>query len=120
MTDAKDHVVDSQGTDQADAAPEDRRLQWEEHMRQWRSSDLTQAEYCRRNELKWSTFHYWRKRLQETATTVTLVEVPVSNGLGCQSCQQLTLVLGDHYKVEIGDNFNPSTLVKLVDTLGRL
>ena len=51
-----------------------------------------------------------------------LVEVPVgfnSDGL-VPSGQGLTLLLGDRYKVEIGDNFNPSTLSRLVDTLGRL
>lgn len=123
MTNAKEHVVDSQDTDQTGASPEDRRLLWEEHMKQWQSSGLTQAQYCRRNELKLSTFHYWRKRLKEKATAVTLVQVPVgfnSNGRWCRPCQELTLVLGDRYKVEIGDHFNASALARLVDTLDQL
>ena len=123
MTSAEDQEVDSQDTDQAGASPEDRRFVWEEHMKQWQSSGLTQAEYCRCNELKLSAFYYWRKRLKEKANAVTLVQVPVGfsgDGRGCRPCQELSLVLGDRYKVEIGDDFNPSTLAKLVDTLGRL
>jgi len=122
MTNAEDHGVDSQDTDQTEATPKDRRRQFEEHIRRWRSSGLTQAEYCRRNKLKWSTFHYWRKRLETSATAVTLVQVPFGlNGDGSgPSGQGLTLVLGGRYKVEIGDNFNATTLARLVDTLGQL
>jgi len=123
MTEAEDHGIDPQLTDQTEATPKGRRRQFEEHVRRWRSSGLTQAEYCRRNDLKWSTFNYWRKRLATSAAAVTLVQVPVGfnrNGSGYQPCQELTLVLGDRYKVEIGDNFNPSTLARLVDTLGQL
>jgi len=122
MTERQDYGVDCQEAKPTDATPEDRRRQFEEHMRRWRSSGLTQAEYCRRNELKWSTFNYWRKRLAASATTVSLVQVPVgfdNDGSG-PSGQGLTLFLGDRYKVEIGDNFNPSTLVRLVDTLGQM
>ena len=92
MTETEDNGVDSQETNQTnqtEVTPEDRRRQFQEHIRRWRSSGLTQAEYCRRNELKWSTFHYWRKRLQDTATAVTLVQVPVSNNLSCQANQEL-------------------------------
>ena len=123
MTTTEDHGVDSQDVEQTGASPEDRRLLWEEHMKQWQSSGLTQAQYCRRTELKLSTFYYWRKRLKEKASAVTLVQVPVgfnSNGCGCRPFQELTLVLDDRYKVEIGDHFNASTLARLVDTLGQL
>jgi anti-sigma-K factor RskA len=122
MTEAEDHGVESQLIQRTETTPKDRRRQIEEHVRRWQSSGLTQAEYCRRNHLKWSTFHYWKKRLA-TSAAATLVQVPVgfnANGSGYQPCQGLTLVLGDRYKVEIGDNFNPSTLARLVDTLGQL
>jgi hypothetical protein len=120
MTEAQDNAIDLQEARQTDNTPEDRRRQFEEHMRRWRSSGLSQAEYCRRNELKWSTFHYWRKRIQDSATAVSLVQVPISQNMSCHTGQELTLNLGDRYRVEIGDNFNPTTLAKLVDTLERL
>jgi hypothetical protein len=122
MTEGQDYGVDCQEAKPTDATPEDRRRQFEEHMRRWRSSGLTQAEYCRRNELKWSTFNYWRKRLATSTAAVTLVQVPVglnSDG-SVSSGQGLTLLLEGRYRVEIGDNFNPSTLARLVDTLGQM
>ena len=121
MTNLEDHGVDVQETvNEVELTPEDRRGQWEEHMRRWRSSGISQAAYCRRNALKLSTFQYWKKRLREMAPAVTLVQVPISNGLNSQPSRELTLLLGGHYKVEIGDNFNPTTLARLVDILGRL
>jgi len=90
MTEAEDHGIDPQLTDRTEATPKDRRRRFEQHVRRWRSSGLTQAEYCRRNDLKWSTFHYWRKRLATSAAAVTLVQVPVGfnrNGSGYQPCQ---------------------------------
>lgn len=122
MTKAEEHGVASQEANPANANPADRRRQFEAHIKRWHSSGLSQAEYCRRNELKWSTFQYWRRRLATRQAAVTLVQVPVgfnSEGLG-PSGQGLALLLGNHYKVEIGDSFNPSTLARLVDTLERL
>ena len=121
MTKVQDHGIDLQKAKQTDVCPQDRRRQFEEHIRRWRGSGLTQTEYCRRHELKWSTFHYWRKRLEATSQAVTLVQVPIGlNGDGSiLSGQGLTLLLGGHYKVEIGDHFNSATLVRLVETLER-
>jgi hypothetical protein len=36
---------------------------WQEHLAHWRSSGLTQSQYCRQQGLRWHTFHYWRKKL---------------------------------------------------------
>jgi hypothetical protein len=120
MTEEQVKTTEPQQAKQNDPSPEDRRRQFEQHMSRWRSSGLTQAEYCRRNGLKWSTFHYWRKRIQDSSTAVTLVQVPVSRHMSCQPVQELALILGNRYRVEIGDKFNPSTLAKLVDTLERM
>ena len=126
MTHGEDRAIDVKGADQGEALPpsaEERRRHWEEHIGRWQRSGLTQVEYCRLSGLKCSAFHYWKKRLERTATAVTLVQVPVgihSGGQGCQPWQELILVLGDRYKVEVGDKFNPSTLARLVETLGWL
>jgi hypothetical protein len=124
MTNAEGHGADLQTAKGTAATPEDRRRQWEEHVTRWQSSGLTQVEYCRSNELKCSTFYYWKKRLAPPSTTeINFVQVPVgfnTDGRGCWPCQELVLTLGSCYKVEIGDNFKPSTLARLVETLGQL
>ncbi|SHO48972.1 IS66 family insertion sequence element accessory protein TnpA, partial [Desulfopila aestuarii] len=35
---------------------------WQEHIRSWESSGLTQSSYCRENMLSLATFGYWRRK----------------------------------------------------------
>ena len=118
--DMHSRAISLQEASQTDIKPKDKRAQWQEHMERWQSSGLTQADYCDRNGVKLSTFRYWRKRLASPDTPVTLVPVGFGRDRSASSTQGLTLVLGDRYKVEVGDNFNSSTLARLVDTLARL
>jgi hypothetical protein len=108
------------------AAPQrgmDRRRYWKEHIERWRSSGMTQKDYCLGNGLKWSTFHYWRKRLHEPATPVSLIRVSLGPGTDSKDMQDwpgLVLFIGDRFKVQVGDEFNAATLARLVETLGQL
>src|SRR5437868_736898 len=43
---------------------QEKRRYWEAHIKGWQSSGLTQEAYCRREQLKRSTFDYWRSRIQ--------------------------------------------------------
>ena len=63
---------------------------WQAHIQGWRSSGLTQEAYCVREQLKRSTFDYWRSRIAleaanqrsspaATAPRATLVPVQVEN-----------------------------------------
>jgi len=56
---------------------EERRGFWEQHLREWKSSGVSQAEFCRRNKLSLKSFVYWKKRQKSTSSPVCLVEVPV-------------------------------------------
>jgi len=118
--DTQNEAADLQEANQSKVKPKNKRRQWEEHIDRWQSSGLTQADYCDRSGVKLSTFRYWRKRLATPDTPVTLVPVGFSSDGSASSVQGLTLVLGERYKVEVGDNFNSSTLARLVDTLARL
>jgi len=57
---------------------EKRRI-WKQELENWKSSGLSQAEYCRQNELKFHRFVYWRKRVLPDQTGACLVEVPIPN-----------------------------------------
>ena len=101
----------------------ERQRYWQDHIGRWRSSGMTQKDYCQKNGLKWSTFHYWRKRLQELCAPVSLIQVAIGSGQSSQTVRDwhgLVLLVGDRYKVQVGDEFNPATLARLVQTLGQL
>jgi hypothetical protein len=42
---------------------------WQKHISQWSESSLTQAEYCRRNELSAAAFHWWKRHLRKKSNT---------------------------------------------------
>ena len=39
---------------------------WKRHIEEWNKSGLSQKDYCNKNNLKISTFGYWRRKLSET------------------------------------------------------
>lgn len=50
---------------------------WRGHLDQWQKSGLSQRGYCLEHDLKCHSFHYWRKKLSETASS-QLRLVPLS------------------------------------------
>ncbi len=36
---------------------------WQQHIKDWESSGLTQAIYCLQNDIKQNTLYYWRQKL---------------------------------------------------------
>ena len=43
---------------------EENRANWEQHLKSWQSSGLTQKAYCIREGLAYSSFNKWRSRVQ--------------------------------------------------------
>jgi hypothetical protein len=59
-----------------------RRASWIAHVKSWRDSGLTQAEYCRRHALNTKTFAAWLKRFNTSVMPsnlpLTLLPITVS------------------------------------------
>ena len=57
------------------------RAEWIQLMAEYEASDLTQREFCEQQQLAYSTFCYWRKRLSGDSANMrsfdSLVELPV-------------------------------------------
>lgn len=49
---------------------------WEKHIKIWKSSGLTKAEYCRQNSLGVHSFSNWYNRLKKPINSISFVEVP--------------------------------------------
>lgn len=57
---------------------------WQEQINQWKSSNLTQVEFCHQNGLAISTFHKWQKKLRaeeppEQQLPEPFIEFPVDS-----------------------------------------
>ena len=99
---------------------EQKRIYWKQQIEQWQQTGLTQAEYCRRNNLKHHQLVYWKKRYLKTETNVSFVPVKLEDLLDIPTQTDhasLSLVIDNHFKVEIRDGFDPNLLRQLVFAL---
>ena len=99
---------------------EQKRIYWEQQIEQWQQTGLTQAEYCRRNNLKHHQLVYWKKRFLKTDTDVSFVPLKFEDWLdvsGRQKPASLTLVINNQFKIEIRAGFDPQLLRQLIFSL---
>ena len=120
----------------APSSAADKSSYWHAHFESWENSGLSQAEYCRRHDLKYSLFHYWKRKLrkpsqpdhpsdQRKSDSINFVEVGMSStSFAIGSSLSLQTVPGDFFRlwvggicVEVGNKFDPHSLSKLLGCL---
>ena len=102
---------------------ERKRNYWKQHIDSWQETGLTQAEYCRRNNLKHHQLVYWKKRFLKTETGVSFVPLKLEDffDIPAQSdCAALHLVINNHLKIEIRTGFDAQLLRQLLFVLRGL
>ena len=97
---------------------------WQAHVKAQKQSGLSRAEYCRQYNLSYHAFTYWSRKLSSCpgGNKMTLVPVPLlpsvkQNSVRVESAA-LKIILPGKMSVEVGDNFLPTTLTRLLATLG--
>jgi hypothetical protein len=101
----------------------ERREFWESHIKAWEDSGLSQIEYCNRHKLSRHRFTYWKCKGDKKSEAVTFMPVfqsPVQSFQGINQNIPIRLIIGDQYRIEVGDGFSPHTLGQLVNTLERM
>ena len=99
---------------------------WKGQLEAWARGDLSLDEYCRRHGLPRSAMGYWKRKLgmDNLQSSITLVQVPIQATefrTGDEKGSDSPLhVLAGRYWIEIGADFNPTLLTKLVRTLERV
>ncbi len=97
-----------------------RREFWENHLRDWQASGMSQAGYCREHGISHKSFLYWRKRLALARVAVSLVEVPRVQTTSVLSVgRPLRLIVGNRYGIEIEQGFDENTLDRLIRVLEK-
>ena len=100
---------------------EQSRTYWKQHIENWRSSGLTQAEYCRQHEIKDYRFTYWKKRLIPADSAITFVPLKIRAHLPAeQASAPLRLIMDKDLAIEIRSDFDPRLLRRLIATLRSL
>jgi transposase len=96
---------------------------WSAHVKAFKKSGMSRAEYCRQHRLSYHAMSYWCRRFSRNKeSNSNLVPVPFHYWQN-QQVQPirapLRLILPDKMSIEIGDNFSEHTLTKLLSVLER-
>ena len=93
---------------------------WQAHVEAWKDSNLSQAEYCRKQGLKIHQLCYWvNKKSVKPNHPLALIEIPIPKMPVCNEAA-LKLTINNHYQLEIADHFSPETLEQILQTLRRV
>ncbi len=90
-----------------------------------KSSNLSQAEYCRQENISYHKYIYWKKKLISNGSPSGLTVLKLeSSGFGQNFTPESSPLLNSGLRfwlkdfcIEIGDDFSPSLLSRLVETL---
>ena len=112
-----------------------RRPFWQQHLRVWSQSGLTQADYCRQHQLSAAAFGWWKRQLQDKPkpqrrslgaerpqrdhpATVQFVEVQRGPDVKTSADAAAYEVLLSHGRaIRIGHDFDPAVLKRLIATV---
>ena len=102
--------------------------EWENHLKSWRRSSLSKAEYCRRKHISYHAFNYWKKRLEKpkVPSPITLVKLEETKNITSsfqkrtETSQSPIRFWVKDFCIEVENNFSPAVLTQLVQTLRRI
>jgi hypothetical protein len=94
---------------------------WQAHVAQQVKSGLNRTEYCRQQNLSYHALTYWCRKLSKPMRSPEKSLVPVTlrssiQQMAEQQSASLRILLPGQVTIEIGDDFLPATLNKLLDT----
>ena len=100
-------------------------LEWKNHLKSWKSSGFSKAEYCRRKHISYHAFNHWQKKLQipKPPSPITLVKLEESEKITSSfqqppvSPQSIIRFWVNDFCIEIGNHFSKASLVQLIQTL---
>ena len=101
----------------------DKKQYWQKHVASWRESNLSQVDYCRLNYLPIKNFGYWKRKESNAVSSqqrfFPLVASPSGPIVARASELQLN-IQEKRFSIEIGEDFSPVTLRRLIAILEQL
>lgn len=89
---------------------------WKKRIEAWERSDISQKKYCKQNNISYSAFKYWRKKLG--LKTKTFIELNTKRVSRKES--DITIVLRNGIHIKINQFENISVIKTLVFELKEL
>ena len=98
-----------------------RSVYWQKHISEWSESNLTQAEYCRRNNLSAAAFNWWKRQLRKKSKTkkdssisMQFVEVHGVHPAHSDNDETYEILLSQNRAIRVGHIFDSDVLKRLI------
>ena len=99
---------------------------WVPHIKKWQSSEISQTQYCIKNNLTLRMFSYWKKKIcKKPAKSIELVQVKTTsfniptNSAIDTVIVPLKLKINNIFEIEISEGFSQKTLHQIIGVLGE-
>ncbi|MCF6248639.1 MAG: IS66 family insertion sequence element accessory protein TnpB [Desulfobacula sp.] len=95
---------------------------WENHLKEWSQTGLSQNAYCRNNNLRPNQFTYWKNKFKQQNLPVEFVQVTSNHfekAIDSNSPNALRLNIQSGYQIEIPDGFSQATLEQVLQVVGQ-
>lgn len=99
----------------------DKARYWQQHIKAWEASDLTQPVYCQQHAISLAAFGYWRTRLKKIGVcndTNPVNFLPVR--LKQNSQNSLTLKINGRHSIEIDKDFDGVLLTRVIQAIEQV
>ncbi len=98
---------------------EEKKDYWQEQLKKWKESGISQSKFCRLNDLKFTTFCYWNKRLRKRDVNKKLIKLPskIVQSIS-EPDNNFELIINDSIRIRISRSFEEDSLKRLLKTLG--
>jgi hypothetical protein len=99
-----------------------KQVYWQQLIRNWKTSGLSQKQFCQRESLALSTFSYWKRKIETPETEkIKFYPLSVPSPITQQADSGLLLLIGKkRYAIELNEEFSPTALKKLISALEQL
>jgi transposase len=95
---------------------------WLDRLAQWEKSGLSQVAFCKKHQLVYGTFVYWRSHLRKlnsnchTSNPVTFFPVTFK----AEQDTPLVLQINQHYRIELRTGFNARLLAQVIQAVQQI
>lgn len=89
---------------------------WNNQIKSWKESGLSQSEYCRQNNIDEQLFSKWKIRLSKNNEN-KFVRVPVKLKNSFSNLSEIELLIKENYTIKVHSGFNPETLKRLIKVI---
>jgi uncharacterized protein (UPF0335 family) len=92
---------------------------WEEHIKKWKQSNLTQTEYCKKNKLVPDHFSRWKNKILKANQFHQFIEIPrISNET--KLTQPIEIIISDIFRINVTTGFDCELLKNIIQILKEI